>query len=348
MNLLHGVGDFFALDLGTNAIRIVQLSGNIDSGFTLQRYAYVPIDEKIILDNSEAGKQKLGEVILTAVEQAGIKTKNVALGLPAQKTYTTVVEVEASNEKELEKTIRYDLDQYIPMAVDEAEVSYSILGVSPNDPKKAEVLISSSAKDYAESNMELIEAIDLNVIAQEPEPIAMARALNPYGNMDAHVIVDLGEKSSDLVVMYQGVPRLVRTIPGGLAALTKVVVETLNVQEDQARRFILKFGLAQDQLEGQVFKALDTTLQAYAGEISKSVNFFSTKYIGVKVAGLILSGFAGVIPLFAEYLEAKTNVAVTRGNPWQLVKVTPEQQQQLVNVASEFAVSIGLAERTND
>ena len=55
-----------------------------------------------------------------------------------------------------------------------------------------------------------------------------------------------------------------------------------------------------------------------------------------------------MIPLFAEYIEAKTNVPTMKGNPWQSVRTTPEQQQALMQVADEFAVVIGLSERSND
>ena len=47
------------------------------------------------------------------------------------------------------------------------------------------------------------------------------------------------------------------------------------------------------------------------------------------MGGIVLSGFAGMIPFIAEYIEAKTNVSTMQGNPWQLVRVTPEQQQVL-------------------
>ena len=347
MSLLKGVGEFFALDIGTSALRLIQLAGDAEHGFKLTNYAFVPVDRKIVQDNSELGQRKMGEVILGAIKQAGIKTKNVAIGLPAGKTYTAVIEVPNQTEKELKRSIKYELDQYIPMAVDEAEVDYTVLGPSPNDPNKAEVLITSTPMDYAESSMELIEKVGLNVIAQEPEPIAMARSLAPVGSMDARIIVDLGEMSTDIVVVYKGAPRLVRSIPGGLVALVRTVATTLNVREDQARRFILKFGLAQDKLDGQVFKALDGNLDAFAQELTKSVRFFQNKYVGAPVLGIVLSGFAGMIPFIAEYIEVKTNVQTIQGNPWQLVQVTPEQQRALISVASEFAVAIGLEERSN-
>ncbi len=347
MKLLQGVGDFFAMDIGTTSVRIVQLSGDQQHGWSLQKYAYVPIDEKVLQDSSELGKQKFQEVVLAAIEQTGIKTKNIAVGMPAGKTFTTVVEVDNQDPRDLARTIKYRLDQYIPMAVDEAKADYVVLGTSPNDPAKAEVLVSSTSAEYAESALERIEGMGLNVIAMEPEPLAMARALIPAGVVDARMIVDLGERSTDLVVVFQNAPRLVRSIPGGFDSLVKTVAHTLSVREDQARQFILKFGLAQDKIEGQVFRALDSTLEAFANELTKSVLFFQGKYVNVKVGGIILSGFAEIIPFIAEYIEAKTDVPTMQGNPWQMVRVSPEQRSALLNVASEFSVAIGLAERSN-
>ncbi len=329
-------------------MRIVQLSGSSQHGWTLQKYAYVPIDQKLTQDSSDLGKKRLGEAILGAVNQAGIKTKNIALGLPAGKTFTSIVETETLPEKELKKSFKYEIDKYVPMAMSDAKADYVILGLSPNDPAKTEVLVSSVAKDYAESTMEMIEKTGLNIVAMEPEPLAMARALNIPGAIDATMIVDFGEKSTDLVIYFKGQPRLVRSIPGGFSVLTKAVSSGLNVREDQAYQFILKFGLDENQIEGQVFKILNSHLDNFASELAKSVRFFQTKYINGKIGGIVLSGYASMIPLFAEYIEAKTNIPTMKGNPWQFVRTTADQQQALMNVASEFAVAIGLSERSND
>ena len=246
----------------------------------------------------------------------------------------------------MEKIIKYHADQYIPMPIDDAKVDFVILGPSPNDPQITEVLLSSTSIAYAEERMEGVEAFGFNLVAQEPDPIAMSRALTPPGTTDAVLIIDFGEDSTDLSIVY-GAPRLVRMLPGGLSVLVRTVANSLNVKESQARQFILKFGLAQDKLDGQVFKALDQTLENFASELTKSIRFFQTKYPNVNVGGIALSGFAGIIPFMPEYIEAKTGFKTIQGNPWQMVRVTPQQQQALSQVAAEFAVAIGLAERTN-
>ncbi len=348
MNLLHGVGDFFSLDIGTNSMRIVQLSGGSQRGWTLQKFAYVPINAQLTQDSSELGKSRLGEAIVGAVNQAGIKTKNIAIGLPSSKTFTSIVETETLPEKELHKSFKYEMDKYIPMSANDAKTDYVILGPSPNDPAKTEILLSSVARDYAESTMETIEKTGLNLVAMEPEPLALARALSVPGAIDANMVVDFGEESTDIVIMYKDKPRLVRSVPGGVSVLIRAIANGLNVRPDQARQFLLKYGLDNNQVEGQVFRILSTHLDSYAAELAKSARFFQTKYVGSKMGGIILSSYACMIPLLPEYLEAKTNIPTTCGNPWQFVRTTAAQQQALAGASNEFAVAIGLSERSND
>lgn len=346
MTLLKGAGDFFALDIGTNAVRVVQLSRN-GQMWNLVKYGYAPVDAQTTASDSPEAKQRLSEIIMTAIGQSGIKARDVAIGLPSQKTFTTVIDVPTMSESELKGTIKYQIDQYIPMAVEDAKVDWKLLGQSLHDPKQQEVLLTSTANQYAESQLEFVESLGLNVIAAEPDPIAMIRSLLPSGLADARLLVDMGEQTTDLAITYADAPRLVRTIPVGLNTLLKAIVTNLNVQEEQARQFILKFGLAPDRLDGQVLKALDGTLDNFTSELIKSIKFFQTRYPNTPVGGILLAGYAASTPRFGEYVGAKTGVAVEAANPWQKVRVSQEDQQQLLPIMHEFATVVGLAQRSN-
>jgi len=343
----HGVGDYFALDIGTNAVRVVQLSSAGPDAWNLVHFGYAPLDEKTSSSSSPEALRKLGEIIMTAVGQSGIKTKNVIIGLPSNKTFTTVIEMPIMPENELRNTIKYQVDQFIPMAVTEAKVDWAVLGTSLHDPKMQEILIASTSNSYAEERLEFIENLGLNVIGAEPTQLAMVRSLLPSGIVDARLIIDVGEQSTDLAITFGDNPRLVRTVPTGVQSLIKAAVQNLNVQEDQARQFILKFGLAPDRLEGQVYRAIEGTLENFATELTKSIKFFQTRYPNTPVGGILLAGYGSVVPGFAEYVSSKTGVASSMANPWQKVHVSQTDQQQLATVASEFAAAIGLAQRVN-
>jgi type IV pilus assembly protein PilM len=346
MAILKGVGDFFGLDIGTTAVRVVQLSPSGQGKWTLRHYGYAPIDLQTATADSAEARHRLGEVIMTVVGQSGIKTKNVAMGLPSNKTFITVVDIPAANETELKGTIKYQLDQFIPMSADEAKVDWSLLGQSLHDPSQQEVLLASTATAYAEERLELVEGLGFNVVAAEPDPIAMIRSVLPPGSPNAQVIVDIGEQSINVAMTYGDAPRLVRTIPNGLVTLVHAAVQNLNIQEDQARQFILKFGLAPDKLEGQVVNALENTLDGFVSELSKSIKFFQTRYPTLQVGSILLVGYASSIPQLDQYLANKIGIQAVAGNPWQKVAM-PSGDQQLAAVASEFAVAVGLAQREN-
>ena len=84
MSLLTGVSDFFGLDIGTTAIRIVQLQGS-GPVKNLVRYGYVPIDVKIAQSDSPADQQKLVDSLQELLSQARVTTRNVVVGLPSQR-----------------------------------------------------------------------------------------------------------------------------------------------------------------------------------------------------------------------------------------------------------------------
>ena len=347
MKLLKGLGNFFALDIGTSAVRVVQLSSSGADSWNLLHYGYVPIDEKLSSSNSADSVRRMGEIIMTAVGQSGIKEKNVVIGLPSSKTFTTVIDVPTMGEAELRSTIKYQVDQYIPMSIDDSKVDWALLGQSLHDPQQQEVLLASTSNSYSEERLEFIEGLGFNVIAAEPDTIAMIRSLLPAGITDARLIIDVGELSTNLSITFGDSPRLVRNIPTGLKSLIKAAVQNLNVQDDQARQFILKFGLAPDRLEGQVYRSIEGVLDNFASELVKSIKFFQTRYPNTPVGGILLSGFAAIVPQFGEYVTAKTGIPSSVANPWQKVRVAQADQQQLGSIASEFATVIGLAERRN-
>jgi type IV pilus assembly protein PilM len=209
-----------------------------------------------------------------------------------------------------------------------------------------EVLLASTSKEYTENRLEFVESLGFNVIAAEPEPIAMIRSLLPQNVTDARVLVDVGENSTNIAVTHKDTPRLVRSLPMGLSTLVKAAVQNLNVDESQARQFILKFGLAPDRLDGQVLRALDSSLGNFVAEIDKSVKFFQTRYADLPLSTIMLSGYAATTPRFNEYIASKTKLSVELANPWQRVSVAQQQQDKLLPVSAEFATAVGLAMRS--
>lgn len=343
MSLLSGVSDFFGLDLGTTQVRVVELRG---SGPVKQlvRYGYAPIDSKVALSDAAVDQQKLAQVIRDLLSQAHITTKNVAVGVPSSRVFTTVVDIDHLSPNELAQTIRYQADSLIPTPLAESKLDWAVLGDSPKDKTKSEVLLTSVPNNFIEHRLDMLESIGLNVIAFEPDNLALSRALTATDATAPQMVLDLGYKSTDIVVMMNGAPRLTRAIPTGSEALIKAATGALGVDDKQAEQFIYKFGLGKDKLEGQVYQAIIGTVEVIIGEIEKSIKFFNTRY-NQNLDRIIVTGGASTLPEFPLHLANKFGVNVEIGNAWRNISYSQDRQNELLAISNNFGVAAGLAER---
>ena len=347
MSILSGVSAFFGLDIGSSALRVVELHGSGPQK-VLYKYAYMPIDNKIALSDSKNDQQRLSQAIAQLVAQAKLSTKNVAVGIPSNRVFTTIADVDRLPNHELEKSIRYQADALIPTPLAESKIDWAVLGDSPIDKTKSEILLTSVPNDFIERRLDMVESIGLNVIAFEPDNLALARALSP-ASVDAVVaqmILDIGQKSTDLVVVYGGLPRLTRSIPTGMEAIIRSAVQNLNIDEKQAEQFVLKFGLSKDKLEGQVYQAIIATIELLTTEIEKSIKFFQTRYVSTKLDRIIVTGGGSVLPEFPLFLANKFGLNVEIGNAWRNVQFSTDRQNELLSISNQFSVAVGLAERS--
>lgn len=346
-SMFNVVGDFFALDIGSSAIRLVQLRGN-GSHKTLLKYGAVAIDVKTGLSDAAADQQKVAEAVKMLITETGITTRNVVAGIPSGKTFVTIVDLPKMSPQELAGTIKYQADQFIPMAVDESKIDWAIIGDSPVDANKSEVLLASVANKFSEQRLELLESIGLNVIALEPDSLALVRSLTPGASQatSAELLVDVGEYATDIVITLGGIPRLVRSIPTGGQTMVRAAAQNLSVADNQANQLMYKFGLDKTKLEGQVARALESSAEAISAEVQKSLKFFNTRYHEVTVNDIVLTGVAAIVPGFGQYMAQAAGIATVQvGNSWQNVSYSNDVHEQVMSVNHQFAVATGLALR---
>lgn len=344
--LSGGQTDFFGLDVGTTAVRAVQLKGSGPMK-TLANYGFAPLESTVSQSDAKLDKQKVAKAVHDLVAKAGITTKNVAVNLSSTRVFTTVIEWDKMPLPELAQAIKYQAEPLIPTPIDESKIDWAVVGDSPSNPKKFEILLTSVSNQYIEERLDVLESIGLNVIAFEPDGIAMARALAPLDSTAPQMILDIGSNTMDLVITNNDVPHLVRTIPIGTATFIRAAVQNLAIDPAQAEQFVLKFGLVKDKLEGQIYNAIIGTVDSLMVEVDKSVKFFQARYPGAKIERVIVSGGASALPELPLYIANKLGMNVEIGSPWRNLTFADARKDELTALANHFAVAVGLAERTN-
>lgn len=344
MSILSGVSEFFGLDIGTSLLRAVQLSGygNVKA---LNRYGSTEISGNVSLSDAKADQLKLADAVRRLVKEAGITTKNVAVGIPSNRVFTTIVDMERLSPSELAKTIKYQADSIIPTPLSESKIDWAALGDSPKEASKIEVLLSSVNNAYIEARLDMLEGAGFNVIAFEPDTFALVRSLIAADAAAPQMVLDIGTAYTDLVIAMKGAPRLTRSIPVGADTILKSAVHGLNIDPSQAAQFLYKFGLSKNKLEGQVYNSIIATIDNLTSEIEKSIKFFQIRYPNLAIERIIVTGGASTLPEFPLHIANKFGINVEIGNSWRNITFPAGKQDELLSVSNHFAVAAGLAER---
>lgn len=342
MGLFVKETEFFGLDIGSTAIRLVQLRRGGEHP-ALVAYGSLPVPSNLTASDSQMDQDKVADLIRQLVHENRVSLKSAVVGLSASKVFTTVITTPKLDNAELAKAIRYQAEQYIPMALDQVKLDWAVIDQS-KDGKQLEVLLVAAPNVAIDKYVGILEKAGLEALALEPNATAVARALMPSNNL-AVVMVDFGSLDSDISIVWNNSPRLVRSVAVGGITLVRSVAQNLGLDDVQANQFTYKFGLTQSKLEGQVFKAIKPTLDNMVSEIEKSTKYFQGRYPDVKLEKLVITGGTSVLPELGPFLANSTGLPVEFGNAWVNVSYPSSLQDKLMSLSVEYAAAVGLAGR---
>lgn len=334
--------EFFGLDIGSTAIRLVQLRRGGDHP-ALVAYGSLPVPANLTNSDSQMDQDKIAELVRQLVRENRVSLKNAVVGLSATKVFATVITTPKLDNAQLAKAIRYQAEQYIPMALDQVKLDWAVIDQS-KDGKQLEVLLVAAPNAAIEKYVAIMEKAGLEPLALEPNATAVARAVMPPNNL-AVVIVDFGSLDSDISIVWNNAPRLIRSVAVGSMTMVRSVAQNLGLDDVQANQFTFKFGLTQSKLEGQVFKAIKPTLDNLVSEVEKSAKYFVGRYPDVKLEKLIITGAASGLPELGPFLANSTGLPVEFGNAWVNVSYPSALQDKLMGLSVEYAAAVGLAGR---
>lgn len=112
------MSDTFGLDIGTTSIKALSLKKGGNS-FAIESMGLGPAPQKGIMSESPEDLHKFAEAVKQIITSANIKQKEVNVALPESQVYTKIIEMPALSEKELAAALKYEMEQYIPLPLED-------------------------------------------------------------------------------------------------------------------------------------------------------------------------------------------------------------------------------------
>jgi type IV pilus assembly protein PilM len=292
--------------------------------------------------DSKLDLQKLAKIITDLAKQSGISTENVVAAIPGTSVFNATIKLPPMSKEELEKAIKYQAEQNIPLKIDEVKYDWRVIREDPTT-KELTVMIIAATKSKVNQMLDLLNMAGLNVLALETSTVAMARSL-AKPEVPLAIILDVGATTTEIAVIENGTLVQTRSFPLAGYALTRAISQQLGLDVNQAEQFKQRFGLSQDKLEGQVYKVVEPIVKNILDEVVRSAKFYQEQF-GNNITRIILTGASSKLPLLPEYIKSYTGMEVMIGSPWTNVSYPTRDNDNLMNMSAEFATAVGLAMR---
>ena len=355
------------VDIGSNSIKIVELERK-KKEIALKNYA-ISKTESSLIETKNPGilSSFTGEILREIFEKAEIKERKINVALPSFTALTLLLKLETENEEELEQQIQLEAAKYVPVPLTEVVFDWQLVnekdsiqssfghkktdsslrgqdltqkGKKQTGKETRKVVLVAVMKEISQRYEEILGKSGFQINALEVDAFSLTRSLAP-NNQESYIILDIGEKVSNLAGVYKGNLVLNKSIDVAGSRFSRVIARALNISQQRAEQMKIKQGIniKPESLRQQVMHPL---LDTIAGEIEKMSSTMSSEF-STKFQAVILSGGTSRMMGFKEYLEQKLERKVLRGNPWSLVTYLPQIEKTLLSLSPNFGTAVGLA-----
>src|SRR5262245_39740685 len=229
------------IDVGSTAVRVAEVAaGDVP---VVVRAAQVPLAPGVVEAGEVREPESLAEALRELMGKSGVKTKQVYLGVGNQRVIVREVALPWLPEKELRDTLAFQVQEFIPMATDEAVLDFDPLGeVDQGGRRMQRILLVAAHKGMINALVEAALAAKLDPIGIDLTPFAVIRAVGAGDealDLDSsgdEAIIDIGAQVTSITVHDRGVTRFVRMLPSGGRDITLALASGLGVDEGVAGR----------------------------------------------------------------------------------------------------------------
>ena len=236
------------LDIGTSGVRAAEITTS-KGGATLERFGQVALPAGAVRDGEVIDADAVAAAVKQLWAQAKFSTKKVIVGVANQKVVVRQVDLPWLPVGELRKSLAFQVQDYIPMPVEQAILDFHPLEEFTNDAggRMLRVLLVAAARDMVGSALAAVEKAGLQPSMVDLTSFAVLRSQVTASSgfaVEAEALVDVGASVTNIVVHQSGVPRFVRILLMGGSDITEAVAERLGVPAEEAEAVKQSAGLA--------------------------------------------------------------------------------------------------------
>jgi type IV pilus assembly protein PilM len=344
--LLRKKKGIVGLDIGSSAVKLVELKGGKGGRFGLVHAGHAALSPEAIVEGTVMDSSLVVEVAQRLLHEHSVKTPAFGVSLSGLSVAIRKIQVPAMPEAELAESIQWEAEQYLPFDINEINLDYAVLG---GDAETMEVLLVAAKKDRIADYTGIITQLGKEPKLVDVDVFALQNAYEyNYGAATDRVVglVNIGAHIMNVNVLAHGQSVFWRDIVFGGNAYTEAIQRELNLTREQAEAVKTGEQLG-DHTPQTILGVLNSVSEDLATELEKTFEFFFTTSSYDKIDEIALAGGSCQVLNLDAMLKERLGARVEVMNPFREVDYSESDfpPEWLNRHAPSMAVAVGMALR---
>ncbi len=336
------------LDIGSSCVKAVQLASTRE-GYRLVQMAVEDLPPETIVDGTIIATLPVADAIHRIFTTSKIKNKQVCTSLSGHSVIVKKISLPHQQGEDVNETIRWESEQYIPYAITDVNLDYQIVAEHP-ESGTLEVLLVAVKKEKISERTEVITMAGKNPAIVDVDAFAMLNAYEVNYNPGSKVTVALLNIGANLlnVTIVNGKEFVfTRHISVGGNHYTDFLQKEFNLTWEEADN--LKRGLPVPNVSlDEAQHIIQSVSEIIALEIAKTFDFFKTSTNLGSIERMFISGGSAHIPQLVKHLSQKLNIPAEQFDSFRNITYDPNRfdPDYMRMVSPQMSIAVGLALRT--
>lgn len=337
------------LDIGSRTIKAAEII-ETKKGQVLKKFGMTDIAPGLIEEGTINDPEDVAESIRQLFKAYSIKKRNVALSIGGYSVIVKKINVQTMAEEQLQESIQFEAEQYIPFDISDVNLDFQILGPNQNNPNQMNVFLVAAKKEMVNDYVNLVNLAGLNPCIVDVEAFALQNIFEVnYDTEDENIaLIDIGASKTSLNILKGSSSVFMRDVSLGCGQINQKIISLINCSFEEADE--IKLGHQPDKISKEDMKEITSTIVSdWCTEIRRALDFFYSTYPDDQIKRIVLSGGGGNIAEFRELLAAEASAAVETINPFGKFSVDDSLDPLFIKeIAPQAAICMGLAIRKVD
>ncbi len=281
--------NIMSIDIGSKNIKVAIGKKGRNNNIVVDELYQILTPEDSFEDGKILNLKLIKESLVQLMKNNKMKTKNTIISIESTKIITREIIIPSVKKQEISSTIRFQLEQYLPVVIDDYIVEYILLEEFEEEGiKKMKFSVTVIPKDVVEEYLDLLKDLKLKPLAMDKHSNAISKLFikdteinkEEFKSDETVAVIDMGHKHINVNLIKDGKSLFSRLITKGGNNISMDIANSFNISIEEADSIKTNYRINDkiDNLKRQMIEdIIKSTISDWVNEMNRIFQYYLSR-----------------------------------------------------------------------